>query len=119
MVQHDISVEHFPSSIDSINIIVEDSQLKGLDDQIIEEIKSQLQPDHVTLEKNLALVAVVGEGLIHEIGIASKIFDALQKANINVRIINQGASEINTIIGVTSDDYEKAVRALYAAFMSA
>jgi len=118
MVQHDISVEHCPSSIDSINIIMEDSQLKGLDEQILEEIKTQLQPDSVTIEKDLALVAVVGEGLIHAIGISAKIFNALKQENINVRIINQGASEINTIIGVARVDYENAVRALYAAFMN-
>ena len=118
MVQHDISVEHCPSSIDSINIIMEDSQLEGLEEQILEEIKTQLQPDSVTIEKDLALVAVVGEGLIQAIGISAKIFNALKQENINVRIINQGASEINTIIGVARGDYEKAVRALYAAFMN-
>ena len=118
MVQYDISVEHCPSSIDSINIIMEDSQLKGLDEQILEDIKTQLQPDSVTIEKDLALVAVVGEGLIQAIGISAKIFNALKQENINVRIINQGASEINTIIGVATVDYEKAVRALYAAFMN-
>lgn len=112
-----VSFEQCPSSIDSISVIVEDAQLQGIDELILDEIKRQLEPDHLFLERNLALVAVVGEGMVRTVGIAAKIFNALKEAGVNVRIINQGASEMNIIIGVAAADYEKAVRALYAAFV--
>ena len=112
-----ISFEQCPSSIDSISVIVEDAQLQGMDELILEEIRRQLEPDQLTLERNLALIAVVGEGMVRTVGIAAKIFTALKEGGINVRIINQGASEMNIIIGVAASDYEDAVRALYAAFV--
>ncbi|EKD36505.1 MAG: hypothetical protein ACD_75C01488G0002, partial [uncultured bacterium] len=115
--EHGVSFEQCPSSIDSISVIVEDAQLQGVDELILDEIKRQLEPDHLFLERNLALIAVVGEGMVRTVGIAAKIFNALKEAGINVRIINQGASEMNIIIGVAAVDYEKAVRALYAAFV--
>ena len=112
-----LSFEQCPSSIDTISVILEDSQLHGLEDVVIDEIRRQLEPDNVYIEKNLALIAVVGEGMVRTVGIASKIFSALKEADVNVRIINQGASEMNIIFGISSKEYEKAVRALYAAFI--
>ena len=112
-----LSFEQCPSSIDTISVILEDSQLHGLEDVVIDEIRRQLEPDNVYIEKNLALIAVVGEGMVRTVGIASKIFSALKDAGVNVRIINQGASEMNIIFGISSKEYEKAVRALYAAFI--
>lgn len=114
---HGVSVEHFPSSIDSINVIVENAQLQDSDEEILAEIRKQLEPDSLTIEKDLALVAVVGEGMSHAIGVAAKIFAALRDAGVNVRVINQGASEINLIIGVASKDYEKSLQAIYSAFV--
>lgn len=115
--EHGVSFEQCPSSIDSISVIFEDAQLRGMDEVVVEEIRRQLEPDSLTIEKNLALIAVVGEGMVRTVGIAAKIFTALKMADVNVRIINQGASEMNIIIGVNSVEYEKAVRALYAAFV--
>jgi aspartate kinase len=112
-----VNVEHCPSSIDGINVIVESKYLKDQAETILEEIRRVLQPDSVTLEPDLALIAVVGEGMSHSIGIAAKLFAALRDAKVNVRVINQGASEFNIIVGVTPDDYETAVRALYGAFV--
>ncbi len=111
-----ISFEHCPSSIDTISVIVEEQRLQGMEDIVIDEIRQQLQPDSLFVEKNLALIAVVGEGMVHTVGIAARIFGSLKEAGINVRVINQGASEMNVIIGVASKDYKAAVRALYAAF---
>ena len=115
--EHGVSFEQCPSSIDSISVIIEDAQLRGMDEVVVEEIRRQLEPDSLTIEKNLALIAVVGEGMVRTVGIAAKIFTALKMAGVNVRVINQGASEMNIIIGVHSIDYERAVRALYAAFV--
>ncbi|SHO43065.1 aspartate kinase [Desulfopila aestuarii] len=112
-----VSFEQCPSSIDSVSVIFEDEKLRGLDDVLIDQICRQLQPDNVAVEKNIALVAVVGEGMVRTVGIAGKIFGALGKAGINVRVINQGASEMNIIIGVSDDDYEATVRVLYEVFV--
>lgn len=113
-----ISFEHCPSSIDSINVIVEDGNLGDKADVILDEIQRMLQPDSLELERNMALIAVVGEEMSHTVGIAAKVFIALRNARVNIRIINQGASELNIIVGVASEDYEKAVRALYKAFVN-
>lgn len=112
-----ISVEHCPSSIDGMNVIVESKGLGDDVDDITDEIKRSLQPDSVRFVPDLALLAVVGEGMIRTVGIAAKVFAALRDAKVNVGVINQGASEVNIIVGVHPDDYEKALRAIYAAFV--
>jgi aspartate kinase len=112
-----VSFEQCPSSIDTISVIIEETQFQPVEEIVLEEIRSQLKPDKLYVEKNLALIAMVGEGMVHTVGIAAKIFGALKDAGINVRIINQGASEMNVIIGISADDYENAVRSLYAAFV--
>lgn len=114
-----LSVEHCPSSIDSINVILDSAILGEKRDAVIDEIKRSLQPDKITYEPELALIAVVGEGMSRTVGIAAKVFVALRDANVNIRVINQGASELNIIIGVVPEDFEKAQRALYSAFVSA
>ena len=115
--EYGVSFEQCPSSIDSVSVLVEDEKLLGLDDVLLEQIGRQLEPDSLVMEKNLALVAVVGEGMVRTVGIAGKIFGALGDAGINVRVINQGASEMNIIIGVSDDDFEAAVRTIYHAFV--
>lgn len=112
-----VSFEQCPSSIDSVSVIIEDDKLGGLDDVLLEQIRRQLEPDSISIEKDLALVAVVGEGMVRTVGIAGKIFGALGRAGINVRVINQGASEMNIIIGVSGADYERTVRTIYQAFI--
>jgi aspartate kinase len=112
-----INVEHCPSSIDGINVIVDGRSLGDRADEILEQIRRVLQPDSVTIDEELALIAVVGEGMAHSVGIAAKAFAALRDANVNVGVINQGASELNIIIGVGPADFERAVRALYHAFV--
>ncbi len=115
---HGISFEHCPSSIDSISVILEDKQLEDKEEIVLEEIKRVLQPDKVEIVRNLALIAVVGEDMANTIGMAAKVFCALRDAKVNVRIINQGASELNIIVGVNADDYERACQALYESFVS-
>jgi aspartate kinase len=117
MEGHKISVEHCPSSIDGINVIVESKYLQDHTDTVLDEIRRVLQPDSVTIESDLALIALVGEGMSNSIGTAAKLFAALRDAHVNVRVINQGASEFNIIVGVVPDDYETAVRAIYGAFV--
>ena len=114
---HDISYEHSPTGIDSMSIIVSDEQLGAKDEVVLEDIRRILEPDRVELIRNLALIATVGHGMSHRVGIAARLFGALADANINVRIIDQGSSEINVIVGVEASDYERAVRAIYDAFV--
>jgi len=112
-----ISVEHTPSSIDGISVIVDSSLLKDQTDEVMEEIQRMMNADKVTLVPDLALIAVVGEGMNHSIGIAARVFGALSRVRANVRVINQGASEVNIIIGVAPSDFEKALRGLYDEFV--
>jgi aspartate kinase len=113
-----ISIEHIPSSIDGLNVLVDRKALGEQTDEILEEIGRTLGPDKVYLVPDLALIAVVGEGMTHAIGIAARVFAALARAQANVRVINQGASEVNIIVGVAPADFEKAVRALYEEFVA-
>lgn len=115
--RHGISFEHCPSSIDSMSVVVESAQIEDKVDVVLGEIRETLRPDQLEFVPSIALIAVVGEGMSRTIGIAAKVFIALRDANVNVRIINQGASELNIIVGVIPDDYERALRALYEAFV--
>lgn len=115
--RHGISFEHCPSSIDSMSVVVDASQIEDKVETVLSEIRETLKPDTLDFTPAIALVAVVGEGMAHTVGIAAKVFIALRDAGVNVRLINQGASELNIIVGVSPEDYEKALRALYAAFV--
>ncbi len=113
---HGISFEHAPSGIDTMSVVVADSQLKGKTERILEDIKKQLEPDRVDITSGFALIATVGEGMAYRPGIAARLFTALANAGINIRVIDQGSSEINIIVGVETADFENAVRAIYQAF---
>ena len=113
---HGVSFEHAPSGIDTMSVIVSDEQLKGKTQAIVGDIKRELVTDRVEVMTGFALIATVGEGMAYHPGIASRLFGALAAEGINIRIIDQGSSEINIIVGVEAKDYEKAVRAIYGAF---
>lgn len=113
-----ISVEHLPSSIDGINVLLEQGQLNGQEEEVMDEIRRSLSVDKVTLVPDLALLAIVGEGMSHTIGVAARVFGALARAQANVRVINQGSSEVNIIVGVAPEDFTKAVKVLYAEFVA-
>jgi aspartate kinase len=101
-----------------MSVIISDDELGDKGDALVAELEHVLQPDRVTLSSGLALIATVGEGMSHRIGIAARLFTALAEADLNVRVIDQGASEINIIVGVEADDLERAVQAIYRAFES-
>jgi aspartate kinase len=113
-----VSIEHMPSSIDSMSVVVSAEEIGEKTESILEELRRVLEPDTLEVEPDLALIAVVGEGMAHQVGTAAKVFIALRDAKVNVRIIDQGSSEYNIIVGVDNGDYEKAIRALYAAMMT-
>ena len=113
---HNISYEHSPTGIDSMSVIVRDEELEDEGERVCQDIRRILQPDRVDLIGELALIATVGQGMAFQVGIAARLFSALADANVNVRVIDQGSSEINIIVGVDKKDYEKSVRAIYQAF---
>ena len=113
---HGISYEHSPTGIDSMSIIIEGEEIAGKEEAVRQDIQRILEPDRVDITRGLALVAIVGEGMSHRVGVAARVFTALSQAGVNVRIIDQGSSEINIIVGVDQKDYETAVKALYKAF---
>lgn len=109
-----ISLEHMPTGIDTMSLIIEDSELKdGIEFKLIESIRGKVNPDLIYIHKEMSLIAVVGQGMSHAIGISAKIFAALSEANINIQMIDQGSSEINIIIGVDNADMNRAIAAIY------
>ncbi|MEG2361598.1 MAG: aspartate kinase [Christensenella sp.] len=112
-----LSFEHMPSSIDTVSIVVADVRIRGCIEELIDEIHKMCKPDSVEVSSNMAIIATVGQGMIRKVGISAKLFAALAKHHVNVRMIDQGSSEINIIVGVENDDFEKAVRAIYAALV--
>ena len=112
-----ISYEHTPSSIDTMSVVVAASELDGKRDRVVEELTVECEPDKIEVFGDMALIATVGRGMAHTPGMASRVFGALADAGVNVRMIDQGSSEINIIIGVENSDYERAVRAIYHAFL--
>ncbi|MGE5530208.1 MAG: aspartate kinase [Patescibacteria group bacterium] len=116
--KYGISFEHMPSGIDTISVVIADSQLDGKLPAVLEEIRRACRPDALEVYPNMALIATVGRGMARTPGIAAKLFAALAGAGINVRMIDQGSSEINIIVGVETEDFERAVRAIYGAFVA-
>lgn len=118
VARHGISYDHTPSGIDTMSVIMRDEELEGKGEVLVEDIQRILQPDRVELISGLALIATVGEGMSHRVGIAARLFSALADAAVNVRVIDQGASEINIIVGVEEADLERALMAIYHAFVT-
>lgn len=99
-----------------MSIVIADKVLNGIEQAVLDDIKGKVNPDSIEVLHNLALIAVVGHGMANQIGTAAKIFTALFESGVNVRMIDQGSSEMNIIIGVEEKDYEKAIQAIYYAF---
>lgn len=113
---NDVSIEHMPSSIDSISLIVSSSEINSKLDKVIEEIRIYCKPDSITTYPEMALIAVVGRGMINTKGTSAKIFTALANNGVNIRMITQGSSELNIIIGIKNKDFDKAISAIYEVY---
>ncbi len=114
---YDISFEHMPSGIDTLSVMVHQSEFVDREQKILSGINRAVNPDHVDIQSDLALIAVVGRCMKSQRGTAGRIFAALAHANINVRMIDQGSSEQNIIIGVANEDFETAIKAIYDIFV--
>ena len=112
-----ISFEHMPSGIDTMSVVIADRQLEGKLDKIRDEIRRHCEPDSLEVYPHMALIATVGRGMAYAPGIAARVFTALARAGVNIRMIDQGSSEINIIVGVETGDFEKAVCAIYDEFI--
>ena len=112
-----ISFEHVPSGIDTMTIFIHQDEFAEKEQQVIAGIHRAVKPDYMELETDLSLVAVVGRGMRSNRGTAARIFAALAHANVNVRMIDQGSSELNVIVGVKDEDFEPAIKAIYDIFV--
>lgn len=116
--QNGISFEHMPSGIDTMTVFVHQEEFEGKEQQVLSAIHRLAQPDTIDLEADLALIAVVGRGMRATRGTAGRIFSALSHVNVNVKMIDQGSSELNIIIGVANNDFETAIAAIYDIFVN-
>lgn len=113
-----ISFEHIPSGIDTMSVFVHQSDFEEKEQKVLAGIRRAVSPDYLDMESDLALIAVVGRGMRSTRGTAGRIFSALAHADINIRMIDQGSSELNIIIGVSNNDFEKAIQAIYDIFVT-
>lgn len=113
-----ISFEHIPSGIDTMSVFVHQSDFEEKEQKVLAGIRRAVSPDYLDMEADLALIAVVGRGMRSMRGTAGRIFSALAHADINIRMIDQGSSELNIIIGVSNNDFEKAIQAIYDIFVT-
>lgn len=112
-----VCIEHIPSGIDTMSVVVESEQVQGYKlEQIIEGIKNDVEPDVIRVMENVALIATVGHGMSSSIGTSARLFKAMAEANINAKMIDQGSSELNIIVGVKNEDCEKCIAAIYHEF---
>lgn len=117
--ENGLSFEHMPSGIDTMTIFVNQSDFEEKEQQVISGIHRSVHPDVIEMESDMALIAVVGRGMKETRGTAGRIFSALAHARVNVKMIDQGSSELNVIIGVKNNDFETAIRAIYDIFVTA
>ena len=117
--RHGLSWEHLPSGIDTLSIVLKSDAVEGKLDHLLAEIREVCAPDSIEVNAGIALVATVGRGMSHQPGTAAQLFRALADAGVNIRMIDQGSSELNIIVGVENADFERTVRAIYTAFAPA
>ncbi len=115
--ENDISFEHMPSGIDTMTVVVHADEFIPKEQKVVSAIHRLTEPDAVEIETDLALIAVVGRAMRSQRGTAGRIFASLSHANVNVRMIDQGSSELNVIIGVENKDFENAIKAIYDIFV--
>lgn len=114
---YDVGFEHLPTGIDTMSIVLSNAKLKDKLPDIVEDIKKNLEPDSIDVSEDMALIATVGKGMSSKKGVSATLFAALAEAEINIRLIDQGSSEMNIIVGVLNKDFENAIRAIYNAFI--
>ena len=115
--ENDISFEHMPSGIDTVSVILPADEYHKKKDAIMDSLQRLLAPDKISIDEDMALVTVVGKGMRSVSGIAARFFTALGDAHVNIKMIDMGSNEINCTIGVSNQDFDTAIRALYSALV--
>ena len=114
---YDVIPQHLPSGIDTVSVVVSEKRINGRLDEILEDIRNNLKPDSVDVFEDMSLIATVGCGMARRRGVSARLFTALAEAGVNIRMIDQGSSEMNIIVGVENKDFETSVKAIYGAFI--
>lgn len=114
---YEINFEHIPSGIDTVSVVMSNKAINGRLDEVLDEFRRRLKPDSIDVFEDMALIATVGHRMSYREGVSAKLFRALADAGVNVRMIEQGSSEMNIIVGVENKNFEKAIQAIYAAFV--
>lgn len=111
-----ISFEHVPSGIDTLSVVIRDEYIAGKMQKVLASLQESINADNIEIHSGLSLIATVGHNMASRLGTAATLFSALASNNVNVRMIDQGSSELNIIVGVDTFDYEKAINSIYTAF---
>lgn len=115
--RYGVSVEHIPSGIDTMSVVIDSASVDNFKlEQILESIKAEVEPDFMRVSENIALIATVGHGMSSSVGTSARLFKALADAGVNVKMIDQGSSELNIIVAVKNEDMEKCIAAIYREF---
>jgi len=114
---NEISFEHLPSGVDTMSVVVSSEYLEERRERLIASINKRVRPDSVVIEDGMALLAVVGRGMVKAKGTAARVFNSISAADVNIRMIDQGSSELNIIVGVEEHDFDKALNAIYSEFV--
>ncbi len=115
--ENEISFEHLPSGVDNMSIVVASSTLDGRREKVLSAINRTVRPDHISVDDNMALIAIVGRAMVKARGTAARVFNAISEAGVNIRMIDQGSSEISIIVGIEEKDFDLAMKAIYAEFV--
>lgn len=113
----DINFEHLPSGIDTVSVVMSNKAINGRLEEVLDEFRARLRPDSIDVFEDMALIATVGHGMSYRQGVSATLFEGLADAGVNIRMIEQGSSEMNIIVGVENKDFEKAIQAIYRAFV--
>lgn len=112
-----LSFEHLPTGIDTLCVVLETAQLTPVRERVVSRIMELTSPDTLTIHDDMGLIATVGRGMVHNPGTAARLFSALSREHVNVRMIDQGSSELSILVGVDCCDFESAIRAIYNEFV--
>ena len=115
---HNLCFEHLPSGIDTMSVVVNDNDFLPIKDNVVNDIVRRTKADSVTVNSGIALVAVVGRGMAGAKGTAGRLFKAIAENDINIKMIDQGSSELNVIIGIGEADFDEAIRRIYDMFVN-
>ena len=113
----DVSWEHLPSGIDTMSILINTSAVENKSEKILAALERAVSPDHISIEHNISLLAIVGRGMVKAQGTSARVLTAIANSDTNIRMIDQGSSEKNIIIGVDDKDFERSLKAIYDEFV--